>query len=268
MEITKKSLTEIKELLNSYGDKKYDMNVYHNIIEILRSDKSFDNPILLGKGNSDSPAYIIPTEEKLYYSDDVISYSSDYRKNNYSFFPFLTELDCYRYKFIFTLFHELAHLKQCDYALHSKSKYEIINKLYKQVLFNGELNKEHYIDNPYDYVYEYNADLEAANVLLHLFSDNPVLTMINNLEYSSHVCNEFADYDGDKPQFLSEKTYKLLNITDDSIKRYYDLPLEILIHNGLPIKDEILDHIFGNSDDEFANAVNLLDIRQKIKSIK
>ena len=249
MEFTKQSLLKIKSLIST--DKKLDFQTYYKIIEILRNDPLFNNPIKYVKSNSDSPAYTDPSTGILYFSDSLIPYSENFYKN-YSYLPNYNDIDAFNYKFLFTLLHELTHLKQCDYA---KNDNGVLGLLYKKVLFEGDIDEEHYINNPRDYVFEYNADIESMKILKMLFSDNDFLKALNYMEFIGLLLNYY--YDDTTDSFLAEKTFKLLKITDENIKKVYDKPLNVLIHNGLPVNKNVLNELYENP------VLNLIKVRKK-----
>ena len=250
MEITKDSLLKIKSLITS--NKKLDFNFYYNTIDILRKDILFKNAIKYKKEDSDVPAYVNSENETLYFSDSVIPYSENFYKY-YISFPEYDDIEVFNYKFVSTLLHELAHLKQVDYANNDNGN--ILNLLYRKIYYEGERDEEHYKNNPYNYAFEYNADMEAIKISNFLFADNDFLKIVNYMDLVGLLTGYYYDYK--TKSFLAERTFKLLNINDESIKKVYDLPIGVLIHNGLPVGEDVLDELYDDP------AINLVKIRKK-----
>ena len=238
MEFTKESLLKIKSYISS--QKKLDIQIYDIIIEILRKDPLFNNPIKYIKNENNIPAAINCNTGVLYFSDSVLPYSENFYKK-YSIFPNYNDVDAFNYKLVFTLLHELAHLKQLDYLKYSRG---ILGKIYKKTLLSKNRDDNHYDNNPYDYVYEYNADIEAMRIINKIYQDNEFLFTLNYLEFMSLLTNYY--YDDETNVFLAEKTFKLLEIDDSDVKKIYRKPISVLIRHGLPIDVQILDELSEN----------------------
>lgn len=239
MQLTKDSLIKIKSYITS--TEKLDLSIYETIIEILRNDPLFDNPIKYEKvKDEDIHAGINKTTGELYYSDSVIPYSENFYPH-LSFLPGYNDIDAFNYKLLFTLLHELGHLKQYDY---SKNDDGIIGEIYRNTFESEKINDDYYKKNPYDYVFEYNADMEAMRVMNTLYSDNMFLKALNLIEYLGLLNNVY--YDFDKNMFIAEKTYDLLELDSASVKQIHDLPVDVLVHNGLPVRNKVLNKLYGN----------------------
>lgn len=237
MKITKESLLKIKSLLSS--KEKLGLHIYYDIIEVLRRDPLINNKIKCIKNSGSDIAYTIFKNETIYFTDNVIPFSEIFYKD-YSYLPEYDEVAAFNYRLVFTLIHEIAHLKQSDYAKRDKG---IVGLLYKKIIFEGDLDEETYKNNPYEYVFEYNADFEALRILRYLFDDNEFLTYLNFIEFIG-VLSSY--YDEETDSFIAERTFNLLNIDDDSVKKVYNEPLDVLIHHGLPISKKNLNEIYGD----------------------
>ena len=247
MEITKESLLKIKSAIQV--SEKLNLEIYDTVIEILRNDPLYNNPIKFVKNVDDIHAGVDISTGILHFSDKVIPYAEDFYKV-YSFLPGYNEIDAFNYKLLFTLLHELAHLKQKDYAEKDKG---ILGKIYKEILSADTGDEQHYIDNPYDYVFEYNADIEAMRMIKKIYNDNVFLNVLNSMEFASLIMSSY--YDNETDSFLAEKTFKLLDLDTSEVKKMYDMPVDVLIHNGLPVSDKILDKLY--------NPIKLIKTRKK-----
>lgn len=249
MKISRESLLKIKALLDTYRGQKYDLKLFFKIIEIIRNDKLFNNQIIVIKSRNNVLGMNL-SDGSLHYSEDILSFAEqlDLLPQYNALYGEIGELynktDLFNYRLLFILFHELAHLKQRDYALKRESEFIVINKLYKQVFYKGIRNIEHYLNNPYDYVFEYNADIEAMRLLQYLFSDNIFLALLNNIEFAGLISSY---YDINSGIFLAEKTLNVQRINDKRLIRLHNLPIDVLVHNGLPVDNMVLNEIYGTS---------------------
>lgn len=235
MDISRERLLNIKNILAYIKNKKIDYEIINEIVDILRNDTIFDNPIDVEKIELNTPAYVM--DGTLYYSDFMFRYAQQIAKR-YSSHQYYNEVDAFNYMILEVLFHELAHLSQLDIALKRKSEYDVINDLYLLVYFGGHKDQNHYEKHRNSYVHEYNANLEALKLLRELYSNNKFLRNINNLQFEKVLGNY---YDNIKKVFIAEKTLDFRHVEDKSIiKIYDDIPTGVLISNGLPIKDREL----------------------------
>ena len=247
MKITKESLLKIKSAISD--KRKLDLSIYETIIEILRKDTLFNNPINYEKNVGNAYAAINMKTGIFHFSDNVIEYAKGFYKD-YSFLPQYNEIDAFNYKLLFTLLHELAHLKQFDYAKNDEG---ILGKIYRETLLNGNRDEEHYNNNPYDYVFEYNADMEAMKIINNIYAENIFLTSLNYLEFMGLIFNCY--FDGEANCFLAQKTFRLFKIDDSDVKKIYNEPINILIHHGLPVNEKILDELY--------DPMNIMKLRRK-----
>ncbi len=247
MEITKESLTKIKSSINVPG--KLDLKIYDTIIDILRNDPLYNNPIKLVKNVDDIKAGVDVSTGILHFNDEVIPYAEEFYKE-YFFLPGYNETDAFNYKLIFTLLHELAHLKQVDYAKNDKS---IVGKIYREIFSTDAGDEEHYLNNSHDYVFEYNADLEAMRIIREIYNENVFLITLNGMEFVGLILGSY--YDGKTNSFLAEKTFKLLDLDTSEVKKLHDEPIDVLVHHGLPVNDQICTEIF--------NPMQLIKVRDK-----
>lgn len=248
MEITKDSLLKIRSLITS--DKKLDLNFYYNAIDILRNDSLYNNEIKYKKDDGKDPAWVNIKTHTLHFTDKAIPCSENKIKE-FELYPAYDDIGIFNYNFTNILLHELSHLKQLDNAKNDEG---IIGSLYRKI-YEGDRDEEHYRKNPYDYVFEYNADMDAFRISDLLFEDNHFLRTINYMEFVGLIVGHY--YDGKTDSFLAERTFKLLNIHDDSIKLVHDLPISTLVHNGLPVSENVLDELYDNP------VMNLVKVRKK-----
>lgn len=236
MEITKESLTKIKSSINVPG--KLDLKIYDTIIDILRNDPLYNNPIKFVKNVDDTKAGVDVRTGILHFNDEVIPYAEEFY-NEYFWLPGYNKTDAFNYKLIFTLLHELAHLKQVDYAKNDES---IVGKIYREIFSTDGGDEEHYLNNPSDYVFEYNANLEAMRIIRKIYDENIFLITLNGMEFTGLILGSY--YDAETKSFLAEKTFKLLDLDTSEVKKIHDEPIDVLIHHGLPVDNQVLDEIF------------------------
>lgn len=237
MKITKESLTKIKSSIHVPG--KLDLRIYDTIIDILRNDPLYDNPIKFVKNVDDIKAGVDVTTGVLHFNDEVIPYAEEFY-SEYSQLPGYNKTDAFNYNLIFTLLHELAHLKQVDYAKNDKG---IVGTIYREIFSTDNGDEEHYLNNSYDYVFEYNADLEAMRIIREIYNGNTFLTALNGMKFMGLIFGSY--YDGKTNSFLAEKTFKLLDLDTSEVKKFHDEPIDVLVHHGLPVNDQICTEIFN-----------------------
>ena len=153
--------------------------MYDDIIKILQYDSMLDTLIQYEKANIDIPACMDYILGKLFFLDCLIPHAMNFY-NNCSYLPNYNEEDSFKYKFALVLFHELAHLKQRDYAKKEKS---LLGTIYKKCYEEGNRNEDHYNSNPLDYFFEYNANLESTKILSYLFCENEFLMILNYFDF-------------------------------------------------------------------------------------
>lgn len=235
MVISNESLSKIKELLNLQKQGRFDFGIYSDIINIINENPLFDIHIMHKQVTSTIPAY---TEDGIiYYSNNLISYIENYIKNFKSYSKY-DDTQIYNYIFLECIFHEIAHIQQLNIALAKSSEYDILNKLYFELLFCGRRNHDHYDKHRSDYFHEYNANLEALKVLYQIYPNNKFLDLINLFQIKTNLMYYFY-----KNKFISERTFDSVGLTDKSIIKVHDVPTNVLIMNGLPVSDEIVKEI-------------------------
>lgn len=245
MDISRSSLLKIRELLELYKDRQYDFQLLFYIVKVLRNDVIFDNKILLAKTDRDIPAYVKTMEGVFCYTDKMKSFIENHIQN-YRGMPSYNELEAYNYLFLEIIFHELTHLKQGNYAIEGKSKFQVLNELYYKVLLCGSRDESHYKSNPFQYVHEYNAQMEAFKLLRYLLPDNEFIKYLNDFQFARTFSNY---YDSETKMFLVEKTLDAKNIKDKGIIQVHPLPVGIAVRNGLPVNEEVLSELMDTQMD-------------------
>ncbi len=238
MELSNKSIVDIRDFLDSQKVEGCNLSAIPEIIEILDADENFEFTLASQKVESDKHAF--EYNGIIYYSDNLVS-TIDKRVADYRKIFACNEIDLYNFMLLKILLHEVAHVNQKTIALNSRdSKYPSISTMYYMLFFDGIIDKNHYKSNRFQYVFEYNADMEASRLLRKIFLHKFALATLNNALLRRYLQDYYRD-----GMFISERTFDAEGIQYDAIEPIGDIPTGLAIMHGLPVSDRVVREIQG-----------------------
>ena len=191
--LNEETKNEFRNLIDSYGIKKWDQKFLDKISEIVNNDNYFDNCIFIIKTNDSkctmSTNYVNTIFENNKLIKKWIANKCEYltKKLNLKYNDknhhlqnendFITQ----NFLLIFAFLHECSHVQQNLYAFNSRSDYTRLNTTYHQFKhYNSQdfskikkfIIARNYHNHHDDYFYERNANIESLKELMGIYDNN------------------------------------------------------------------------------------------------
>ena len=301
--ISKETKNEIRNLIDSYGIKKWDQKFLDKISEIVNNDDYFDNCISIKKTNE---KFAMATNyENTIFENNKLTEKWIFKKCKYltknlnlkyndknhhlqNKSDFITE----NFLLIFAYLHECSHVKQNLYAFNSKSEYSQINTIYYRyksfVLQDSSLIKIFIKNIIYDtchdnFFYERNANIESLKELMNIYNNNFFKDEIDYNYIKKLISYMALDY----YRGYEKKGNKIISPFEKTLKyslclslhfNFQNLPFEIIFEHGFPITFNEYQEIFRSTKifknnyykifENFNNVVqDYHNINKKIKAL-
>ena len=300
--LNEETKNEIRNLIDSYGIKKWDQKFLNKLNEIVNSDDYFDNCISMINTDADiimatSYGNTIFKNNKLI--EDFIVWTCNYLtkklnlndndKNHHlqNKNDFITQ----NFLLIFAYLHECSHVKQNLYAFDNKSEYNQINIIYyrfETFNFQNFSKIKKIIRNRYyeiyhdDYFYERNANIESLKELMDIYDNNFFKDAIDINYIKKLISFMSLDYctgykkKGNKIFSPFERTLKYSLFPPENFN-FQNLPFEVIFEHGFPITFNEYQEIFKSTKifkkdyklfENFNNIVSdYHNINKKIKAL-
>lgn len=301
--LNEETKNEIRNLIDSYGIKKWDQKFLDKISEIVNNDDYFDNCISIIKDNHIKCPMKTSIENIIYENNELIEemiiWTCKYLKKDLNLKDndknhhlqnkndFITQ----NFLLIFAYLHECSHVEQNLCALNNKSEYSQINSIYYRFYnFDSQnfskiktfIRRRNYHTYYYDYFYERNANIESLKELMDIYDNNFFKDEID-INYIKKLISHlsliyYTGYEKKGNKIISpfEKTLKYSLFPSENFN-FQNLPFEIIFEHGFPITFNEYQEIFKSTKifkkdyklfENFNDIVSdYHNINKKIKSI-
>lgn len=277
--LNEETKNEIRNLIDSYGIKKWDQNFLDKISEIVNNDDYFDNCISIIKDNHIKCPMETDYRNTIYENSNLIekfivctckslkkNLNLKYNDKNHHLqnkSDFITQ----NFLLIFLYLHECSHVKQSLYAYKDKSEYDQINSIYYRFrvleyrsIFDDQyfskikriIRQRNYHNHHDDYFYERNADIESLKELMAIYDNNFFKDAIDInyikklISYLSLAYYKGYEKKGNKIISPFEKTLKYCFFPPENFN-FQNLPFEVIFEHGFPITFNEYQEIFKST---------------------
>ena len=297
---------EFRNLIDSYGIKKWDQKFLDKISEIVNNDDYFDNCISTIKTNDNKCTMSTNYVNTIFVNNELIekwitnkckyltkNLNLKYNDKNHHLQnknDFITQ----NFLLIFAYLHECSHVKQNLCAFNSRIEYSQINIIYFQYFrfkhfdfrdvskIKKFIRERNYLTHHDDYFFERNANIESLKELMGIYDNKFFKDAIDYnyikklISYMSLAYYKGYEKKGNKIISPFEKTLKYSLFPPENFN-FQNLPFEVIFEHGFPITFNEYQEIFKNTKifkkdyklfENFSNVVSdYHNINKKIKSL-
>ncbi len=301
--LNEETKNEIRNLIDSYGIKKWDQKFLNKLSEIVNNDDYFDNCISMIKDNHIKCPMKTTIENIIYENnkliEEMIIWTCKYLKKDlnlkdndkYHHLQNKNDFITQNFLLIFAYLHECSHVKQNLCALNNKSEYSQINSIYYRFYnFDSQnfskiktfIRRRNYHTYHADYFYERNAYIESLKELMGIYDNNFFKDEIDYnyikklISHMSLIYYTGYEKKGNKIISPFEKTLKYSLFPPENFN-FQNLPFEVIFEHGFPITFNEYQEIFKSTKifkkdyklfENFNNIVSdYHNINKKIKSL-
>lgn len=258
MELNSKTRENIKDVVFGYKTDKMDVDFYKKILSLINQDDAFYGKIICEFLNKSREWSYVDMLTRIMYINptNMIKYVTEITKN---YECELTKEEFFELKkmfYLFSIFHETAHVEQGLMMYEDYSKYEELNRMYRNIFtkLNGRgslFAKIMYHFFAETFSYERSANINSYRELFDIYEDSSIKPYI----VSNYICELLNGYKEKKNGIISpvEDTMKKIGIVYDI--NHESIPFNERIESGLPVEACEYNKIF-----EFVEGKNLGDV--------